>query len=239
MEVRAAATLARYPLDPHQMMPTTLGNVLRRAEGIAGERYGLSTVHTYPRLYPYLSPRLDAEIGNQLDVLDTTATFVLLFAIEAAVTAPLVLRWDEWSGIPVVFVALALIAYAGAIRAAQKQGDLLEVAFDLHRFDLISGLHLPLPPDPARELKQNRLLTGFLSGPLDPSGLRPPPQWRYAHPQDPPLEALRAPVPAAGDSGGKDEGAGKEGGGDDGKGGGEGEPASPPPAAESDAGDSD
>lgn len=204
LEDRAAATLARYPLDARLTMPTSLGNVLRRAEGIAGERYGLSTVHTYPRLYPHLSPRLESEIGNQLDVLDSTATFTLLFLAETALTLPLLLRWDWWSWVPALFLLLAAGAYAGAVRAAQKQGNLLEVAFDLHRFDLLKALHLPLPADPARELKQNRNLARFFAGPRAEGELRPPAQWRYRHPQDQPVEAPREQIPGAGGDGSKE-----------------------------------
>lgn len=63
-------------------MPTELGNVLRRAERTAGERYGLDTVHTYPRLYPHLSKQLDKEIGQQLDLVDTGASIAV--ALESA-----------------------------------------------------------------------------------------------------------------------------------------------------------
>ncbi len=51
----AQQILDQYPVTVDSMMPTMLGNILRRAETTAGERYGLETVLTFPRLHPYLS----------------------------------------------------------------------------------------------------------------------------------------------------------------------------------------
>jgi hypothetical protein len=62
-----------------------------------------------------------------------------------------------------VFAALVLaIAWSGAPADAPDHGESLRAAFDLHRFDLLSALHLPLPPDGAAERGQNRELSAFL-----------------------------------------------------------------------------
>lgn len=182
IERRAIQSLGRYPLHADHVMPTALGNVLRRAETVAGERYGLSTVNTYPRLYPHLSARLEGEIANQLDTLDTTATFTALFVLQSVMGAPLLLRLDWWSAVPVAFALLALVAYVGAVKAAGRHGQLLEVAFDLHRFDMIAAMRLELPEDPERERQRNEVLSAFLAGALHPQGLKPPAQWKYQHP---------------------------------------------------------
>jgi hypothetical protein len=139
-----------------------LGNVLRRAETTAGERYGLKTVEMYPRLYPYLSPRLDAEISEQLNGIDVMATFVLVFGIETLLYAPLLWRVDWWSIIPVLFVGFAGLSYRGATTAAIHYGQLLITAFDLHRFDMISALRLPLPDNGESEYASNKRLVDFL-----------------------------------------------------------------------------
>jgi hypothetical protein len=63
----AADKLAAYPAQ--QLLPTRLGNALRMAEERAGQRYGLDTVAVWPRLHPYLSPRLAdtlASLRNQM-----------------------------------------------------------------------------------------------------------------------------------------------------------------------------
>jgi hypothetical protein len=43
------------------------------------------------------------------------------------------------------------VAHQAAVRAAIAYGHQLHVAFDLHRFDLLRGLHYPLPADPTQE----------------------------------------------------------------------------------------
>ncbi|MEV0133655.1 hypothetical protein AB0H83_34985 [Dactylosporangium sp. NPDC050688] len=191
---RAAAMLGRYPANPDHLMPTVLGNILRRAETTAGERYGLSTVVTYPRLYPHLSSRLDEEISNQLDTLDTTATFVVLFSLQTAVTSVLLLRFDQWALVPMVLLCMTCIAYIGSLRAAARHGELLAVAYDLHRFDLLKAMHLELPNSPAVELENNKVLSLFLE---HATGDTPPPvSWRYHHSSSDP-DGTAPPPPAA------------------------------------------
>jgi hypothetical protein len=53
------------------------------------------------------------------------------------------------------------IAYRAAVRAAVAHGRQLYVAFDLHRFDLLRSLHLPLPPSPEAEVQINKDLSTF------------------------------------------------------------------------------
>ncbi|GAA2388672.1 hypothetical protein [Dactylosporangium salmoneum] len=190
---RANAALGRYPADGDHLMPTVLGNVLRRAETTAGERYGLSTVVTYPRLYPHLSSKLDGEISNQLDTLDTTATFVVLFSLETVITSVLLIRFDWWMSVPLVFFAMLCVAYVGAVRAAARHGELLAVAYDLHRFDLLKALHLELPENPATEVANNKVLSDFLQRAV---GETPPPSsWRYQHSSSDPGAAAGASPP--------------------------------------------
>jgi hypothetical protein len=174
MQERALDALESYPAHLEHTMPTLLGNVLRRAETTAGERYGLATVATYPRLYPYLSQRLDAEISEQVDGLDTTATFTLLLWTLAVVAAPLIYRLDLWGLVPAVLAVLAGLAYRGARIAAARYGTLLATAYDLHRFDLVRGLRLPLPADVKSERTDNERLSERLAG-------RARPGWRYDH----------------------------------------------------------
>jgi hypothetical protein len=184
MKARAAAGLEDYPRDPAALMPTLLGNVLRRAETTAGERYGLGTVVTYPRLYPHLSSRLDNEVSEQVDVLDTTATFTLLLWALAALASPLLLRVDPWSLTPVVLAALGGVTYRGARAAARRYGTLLATAYDLHRFDMLAALRLKLPEDVQEEMAGNKWLTTVLADDVILAEMAQlPPGWLYRHPQ--------------------------------------------------------
>ena len=57
----------------------------------------------YPRIYPLLSPKLDKAISAQLDILDTTSAFCVVFGfIRRSPGLPLVIRLDWWSLIPLV-----------------------------------------------------------------------------------------------------------------------------------------
>lgn len=160
---RAERVLADYPPGGRveTMMPTVLGNILRRAERTAGERYGLDTVHTYPRLYPHLSKQLDKEIGQQLDLVDTGASVATALGICTIVAVPLVWRVDSWSLLPILLALLAVVAARGSRTAARHYGTLLCTAFDLHRFQMIEALRLPLPSDAQKEAGQNKRLHEF------------------------------------------------------------------------------
>jgi hypothetical protein len=182
MRGRARQIISDYPTDPHHVMPTALGNVLRRAETTAGERYGLRTVVTYPRLYPYLSPRLDAEIGGQLNVIDTSSTFVVIFFGLSALSSPLLLRLDGWSLIPIVAALASALSYRSARLAARLYGTLINAAFDLHRFDMLHALHIALPPNSHIESTQNSAATAIFDA--NPSELFLVPDRIYTHPPD-------------------------------------------------------
>ena len=184
MKERAHLIISSYPLSPKHVMPTSLGNVLRRAETTAGERYGLNTVVTYPRLYPHLSARLDAELGNHLDIIDTACTIAVVLVGLGAISAPLVGR-GGWALVPVVLLALAAVAYRGARRAALRYSVQLQTAYDLHRFDMMEAMHLEIPKTTQREREVNRQLSKFLSG--YPAGELKRPTWTtYHHPPLPP-----------------------------------------------------
>ncbi len=181
IEERAAEMADCYPVRAEWVMPTMLGNVLRKAETTAGERYGLDTVHTYPRLYPHLSARLDAEANEQLNGIDVTATFVVVFSVQALLTTPLLWRLDWWSVVPLLLTALAALSYRGAVSAAVRFGQVLGAAFDLHRFDMLASMHLPLPSDGEREYNTNVQLSDILRAnrPWKPEKRQ---AWVYAHP---------------------------------------------------------
>jgi hypothetical protein len=159
--IAAARRRERFP-DEASLLPTALGNVLRAAETSSGERYGLGTVTTFPRLRQVLSSRLDSSLSQLLTQLDTSAALCISFAISAIASIPLLVQ--GWLAlIPIAFVALSILSYRGAETAAAYHGRLLDVAFDIHRFDLLTALHYTLPANPQEELDFNRRLTDFLS----------------------------------------------------------------------------
>jgi hypothetical protein len=185
---RAVRGLESYPPAVRDLMPTRLGNVLRRVEKTAGERYVLDTVTSYPRLYPHLSVRLHELVTNQLDVIDMSGTLVLVFGVLTALSSPLLGRLDPWSLTPIVLALLACISYVGAANAAAEYAEYMNTAYDLHRFDMITALHLPLPADAEQELSDNTRLTAFL-GSVGPLKATQRSTWRYVHAASPPAPA--------------------------------------------------
>jgi len=160
----AAERLATYPLDDRDLLPTRLGNVLRAAETRAGQRYGLDTLTVWPRLYPHLSDSVTEALADLRDQLDTAARLCAVLALATIISAALLAVHGWWLLIPATTAMLSWIAYRAAIRAADDYGEQLYVAFDLHRFDMLRGLHLPLPYDPDLELQLNERLSGFFRG---------------------------------------------------------------------------
>jgi hypothetical protein len=61
-----------------------------------------------------------------------------------------------------VTLVVAFWAYRWALSAAEVYGDLLEAAFDLHRFALYEALHFPSPKDTSEERQKGQQLTAYL-----------------------------------------------------------------------------
>ncbi len=155
----------QYPPDTGEVMPTMLGNVLRTAERRAGERYHLPTVPALPRLHAQLPDRLATSYNAAVDTLDAAATMAIATALAAAVSAAAfwndpALRW-----MPALLLGLSLLSYRGAVVAARQHGTFMDIAFDLHRFDLLKALHLDLPANTAQEEDLGRKVTAFLGSP--------------------------------------------------------------------------
>jgi hypothetical protein len=181
---RANQDAGRYPARAELILPTALGNVLRRAESSAGERYGLSTLDAYPRLFPHLSPRLETEIAEQYHAIYSMTTFVIVFMVQTVATTPLLWLTNWWSLLPLVLAGLTAFAYRGAVTAGRRYGVYLAAAFDLHRFDMLASMHLELHRDGESEFQLNEQLSELLkaAAPRKPDELR---AWTYAHPEPP------------------------------------------------------
>ena len=83
-----------------------------------------------------------------------------LLAVVAALILFTAHGW--WVTVAAGAAALAWLSHRAAVNAAIAYGELMETAFDLHRFDLLKALHVPLPPDHKHELETNATVTEFL-----------------------------------------------------------------------------
>ncbi len=190
--------LREYYPEEKLLLPTSLGNVLKAAENIAGRRYGLNTVAIWPRLYPLVSENLRNILDDQRNQLDVAIRFCAVFVISTIssfiyyicivytvsindfpfnfilsnisinnypfnlyIIITLAIKYSLWLIIPFVSALLAWLSYKGAISAALVYGKSMQTAFDLHRFDLLKALHLPLPSNLEKEKEDNYDLTDF------------------------------------------------------------------------------
>ena len=147
----AGARLRRRFPQQGLELPTVLGNVLAAMEATAGDAYGFDAVTAWPRLYPVLGDRMRAIIDDQRNSLDAAARLSATMAATAMAAAALLARSHWWLLLAAIPLVIARIAYLGAVHAALAYGRAVESAFDLHRFDLLTALHLPLPADAAAE----------------------------------------------------------------------------------------
>ncbi|EPD60846.1 hypothetical protein [Streptomyces sp. HGB0020] len=167
---------ARPPAEA--LLPTALGNALRAGELSAGERYGLTTLASWPRIYPQVSGRLADALSSTRDALDTAVNLSWSFlALTASATAGLFDEPSQW-WLCGTCLALAAVAYKGAVIAAQSYSGLMHIVYDLHRFDLVASLHHRLPGDRKEELELFARISDLVAG-------RVRADVRYDHPGGP------------------------------------------------------
>ncbi|QUQ66607.1 hypothetical protein [Kutzneria sp. CA-103260] len=171
---RVLARLNRFPdsATTDQLLPTALGNALRAGEVSAGERYGLNTLASWSRLFPYLSDRFRAVHNASQDSVDTAANLTVSFFLATAMTVAGLCREPVYYWIPLLSLVLTCVCYTGAVAAAVQYGTYLRAAYDLHRFDMLKALHYPLPRTPGEEHAMFERLSLFFRVSEDMTGDR-------------------------------------------------------------------
>ncbi len=91
----------------------------------------------------------------------------MAFGSATVISVALLAAHGWWLLAAAVALAGTLLSYRAALAAATAYGQALEAAFDLHRFDLLTALHLPLPADLLGELTANQELSRFLRQPSE------------------------------------------------------------------------
>jgi len=177
MQSSAAALLQGFP-SPERLMPTALGNVLRAAEDRPQRAYGLDGVTIWPRLFPLLPEAMRGLLADARNQMDIALRFAAVFVLAALACAALLWRHPPWAALALIALFLAWLSYRAGVQAAVGYGQLVEVAFDLHRFSLYPALHLALPDDPEAERALNAQVSAVLRQ-------RVPPGYRYTHPSPP------------------------------------------------------
>ena len=154
---------SRFPIPDYLVRGTALGNALAAMEDSAGAAYGLDAVVTWPRLYPVLGDKVRAVVDDLRDGLDAAARLAAT-GVLTAVAAVALLAWHSGllTLLALVPLAVGVLAYLGAVEAAVAYGTAMQVAFDLHRFDLLRALRLEAPTEQVKEKAANATLGDFL-----------------------------------------------------------------------------
>ena len=172
-----------YPPRAEWLLPTALGNTLRAAEVYARQAYGMDAPFWWPRLYPRLPQAEQARIEDALTMmiaLLNLAALLLCVALDTAIYL-LLCHQPAWSGVALTAgLLLAWLAWQGAVIQARSYGQRLRTAIDLHRFEVLEALRLPLPQTPQEE----RALWGKLEAWLYNYDLGEAMTLRYVHPDE-------------------------------------------------------
>jgi hypothetical protein len=128
-----------------RVMPTRLGNALRYAEDFAGRRYGLKAVSVIPRLYPLMPTLMVDLLEDSRRELDLMARFTANFLIATMVMLLAFYRTPTWQCFALLAYCLGWLSYRGCVAAAREYGEMLIVAIDLYRFDLLQQMRIELP----------------------------------------------------------------------------------------------
>lgn len=120
---------------------------------------GISIVFCFIIVYKasISDPIFNLFISN-IDINNNLSDIFLYISLMVSIT----IKYIVWFAIPTSTLILALLNYKAATEAAISYGNGIKTAFDLHRFDLLKALHLPLPKNLKEEKEENNKLTNFL-----------------------------------------------------------------------------
>ncbi|MGH3943346.1 MAG: hypothetical protein ACRDTG_32925 [Pseudonocardiaceae bacterium] len=155
----ALKVIDTYPDKPENIMPTRLGNLLRRYEDNAGRGYNIKILQKATHLALVAPENHVNYLNDQRNGLDLAVRLCASGIIASLATAFLMWPWDVWLLLAAVPYALAYISYRGALVAAGHYGDALGALVDLNRFRMYEALHLRLPDNTIAERTQNDLMT--------------------------------------------------------------------------------
>jgi len=158
---RDQAWLRTTPMTDDLGMPTRLGDILRAAEHRPLSAYGLDAVICWGALWLTLPEFTRTEVSGARTALDS--------AVRGWLWGALFLVWTPvslWALL--VGLLIPLLSYRfGILPRAATFGEMIGLAFDLHRMGLYDALHIPRPTTPEEERSRSgHLVTNALIGTL-------------------------------------------------------------------------
>jgi hypothetical protein len=159
----ARVARSRYPVAGRRMMPTRLGNVLRRYEDRAGQQYGLNILSIAPHLNLVAVKEHREYVDDCRKGLDLGVRLCVLFALATALSVGLLIGDGAWLLLALAPYCVSYLAYRGAVSSAHAYGTALSTLVDLNRFALYEQLHVPPPSTTKVERNRNTQLLRLLA----------------------------------------------------------------------------
>ncbi|MFJ7217222.1 hypothetical protein [Amycolatopsis sp. NPDC098790] len=158
-----AYAASRFP-DPSRILPTRLGNALRREEDRVGKQYGLDVLKVLPHLLLTAPERHVDHVQDARQQLDTTVRLGVVSLLATLETTACLLTDGWWLLVALGPYALTYLAYRAAIAAADEYTTAVKILTDLNRFTLYESLHVRLPVSTAEEKRNSAALVELLNG---------------------------------------------------------------------------
>ena len=162
---------ARYPslnrVGTHpeydNIMPTRLGNALRKYERLAGSQYGLDAVLVIQHI-SFVAPAERLEyVSDQRQLLDLSVRMSATSIIATLIAITALWRHGPWLLLTLAPYGVAYLSYRGAVVVAHEYGAAVAAMIDLDRFALYDALQLRRPKDTAAERRMNAKLMKLLT----------------------------------------------------------------------------
>jgi len=182
-----------FPPLLDQIMPTRLGNILRRAEIQAGSQYGMNALQSVPHLLMIAPEKHASYVNDQRTLLDLAVRMTFLSAVATGTAVLFLWPYGPWVLVTLFPYAITYLSYRGAVVAARHYGSALSLLINLDRFRLYEELHLQLPATTEDERDLNERMARLFAYDIDEDV-------RYEHPAGSGKDAAED---AAGETGGK------------------------------------
>lgn len=151
-----------FPRNSKLLKPTRLGNILVSAEEYPYQLYRLDAVVWWPRLVSLLPDTFRSQLDTALTPMIALLNLsMLLISIALGGGSILLLIGYGWMCLFTFIggIALARACYIAACNQALDYGQLVRVAFDFYRQDILKQMHIPIPDN----LVEERLLWDALN----------------------------------------------------------------------------